>query len=275
MISFPNCKINLGLNIIRKRKDGYHDLETVFYPIDLKDIIEVVENSTGSPDHAVEFSTSGLQIPGDAGDNLCLKACSLLRYHFPGIPAIKMHLHKSIPMGAGLGGGSADGAFVLQLLNEKFSLSLTEKKLAELALQLGSDCSFFIVNRPCFASGRGEILEPINLDLSSYSFIIINPGIHIPTARAFSAINPSTPSHSIKKIITQDPGTWKSQLINDFEESVFIQFPELRDIKKELYKVGAIYSSMTGSGSSFFGIFPKNQFPVLELDRNYKIYHVI
>lgn len=275
MISFPNCKINLGLNIIHKRKDGYHDLETVFYPIDLKDIIEVIENSATSPNDAVEFSATGLQIPGEAKENLCLKACSLLRYHFPNIPAIKMHLHKSIPMGAGLGGGSADGAFVLKLLNEKFSLSLTEKKLEELALQLGSDCPFFILNRPVFASGRGEVMEPIELDLSSYSFVIINPGIHIHTGNAFSSINPSTPSHSIKKIITQDPKTWKSQLVNDFEAPAFLQFPELKAIKKELYRTGAVYSSMTGSGSSFFGIYPKNQIPILEVDERYNIYHIV
>ena len=263
MVVFPNCKINLGLNVLRKRDDGYHDLETVFYPIDLNDGLEIIADDT-SPGNAqdsilnVQFSKSGLAIDGNAEDNLCVKAYQLLRKDFPRLPSIKMHLHKSVPIGAGLGGGSADGAFALKLLNQKFRLGLTTPQLLQYALRLGTDCPFFIIDRPCFAMGRGEILEPMILDLSAFKFAIVNPGVHIGTAEIFSSIIPVVSSKSIKKIVQQPVQTWKKELRNDFETHVFRQYPAIGMIKDELYKVGAVYASMTGSGSTVYGLFEKD-----------------
>lgn len=257
MVVFPNCKINLGLNIIAKRSDGFHDLETVFYPIQIKDVLEIVQQQQETTD--VDFTSSGLPIEGDTCNNLCVKAYHLLKKDFPHLPAIKMHLHKSIPMGAGLGGGSADGAVTLKLLNTKFNLNLSTDHLINYALQLGSDCPFFILNQPCFAEGRGEKLQQINLDLSAYQFIIINPGIHVNTGRAFSQIKPMQPAKSVREIISQPIETWKAELINDFEEAVFKSHPEIKSIRENLYTQDAVYASMSGSGSTVFGIFPKEK----------------
>ena len=253
MVTFPNCKINLGLNIVGKRNDGYHDLETVFYPLQIKDAVEVIE------DESFHFSLSGLTFDGESENNLCVKAYQLLKKDFPSLATIKMHLHKAIPIGAGLGGGSADGAFTLKLLNKKFNLGLSEEQLIKYSLLLGSDCPFFIINKPCFATGRGEILEMIDLDLSNYKLLVVNPGIHINTAWAFSNIKPLTPKISVKEIIQQPIGRWKDELKNDFEEPAFEKHPEIKKIKEEMYNAGAIYSSMSGSGSSVFGIFEKKK----------------
>jgi 4-diphosphocytidyl-2-C-methyl-D-erythritol kinase len=258
MIVFPNCKINLGLNITAKRADGYHDLETVFYPVGWKEVLEIqnskfkIQNSGG-----VELTTTGLTVDGSSENNLCLKAYNLLKKDHPSLPAIQMHLHKTIPMGAGLGGGSADGAFTLKLLNKKFELNLSEAQLLDYALQLGSDCPFFILNKPCFAIGRGEMLSPVELDLSKYHFVIVHPGIHVSTADAFSKLVPKKPTVSVKEIVQQPIETWKGLLKNDFEEIVFAQHPEIAAIKNKLYDHGALYASMSGSGSAVFGIFNK------------------
>ncbi len=260
MVSFPNCKINLGLNIIQKRQDGYHDIETVFYPIKINDAVEIIKQpATGHQPSGLLFTGSGLPVVSDEENNLCIKAYHLLKKDFPQLPAIAMHLHKAIPIGAGLGGGSADGAFVLQLLNKKFQLGLSSTQLINYALQLGSDCPFFIINQPCFAQSRGEVLEKINLDLSAYKFLIINPNIHINTSEAFAQIKPRTPIKSIKTIIHQPIETWKAELINDFEEIVFDSHPLIKNIKQQLYQHGALYASMSGSGSTCFGIFPRSQ----------------
>ncbi len=255
MVVFPNCKINLGLNIIAKRPDRFHNLETIFYPIAINDVLEIVQQQNETTD--VEFTATGLQIDGDTSNNLCIKAYHLLKTDFPELPPVKMHLHKNIPMGAGLGGGSADGAFTLKLLNDKFQLALSNDQLINYALQLGSDCPFFISNQPCFAEGRGEKLQPIRLELSNYQFIIINPGIHVNTGWAFSQIQPKQPSKSINSIIQQPIETWKDELVNDFEEPVFKAHPQIKSIKENLYSQGAVYASMTGSGSTVFGIFKK------------------
>lgn len=249
MVLFPNCKINLGLNIVDKRNDGYHDLQTIFYPLQLKDAIEVIENSSA------QFSLSGLNIDGDNESNLCIKAYQLLKKDFPHLPEVQIHLHKAIPMGAGLGGGSADGAFTLKLLNKKFQLDLSEKQLIDYSLQLGSDCPFFIVNKPSYAIRRGEILEEIDLHLSDYKILLVHPGIHISTAWAFKNIIPQKPVRSVKEIIQQPIEAWKNDLKNDFEEPVFVKYPEIKKIKDELYNAEAIYSSMSGSGSAVYGIF--------------------
>ena len=254
MIVFPNCKINLGLHILRKREDGYHDLQTVFYPVPLTDALEIIPAPSGSD---VEFSLSGTPINAAAADNICVKAYELLKKDFPDLPAIKLHLHKLIPSGAGLGGGSADGAFTLQLLVRQFALPVTEQQLLEYAAKLGSDCAFFIKNKPCFASGRGEILEEITLDLSGYKMVIIHPGIHVPTGWAFGQLKPQEDRPSLKQIIAQPIETWRNDLTNDFEDAIFKKYPEIAAVKEQLYAAGAIYASMSGSGSSVYGLFSK------------------
>ncbi len=255
MILFPNCKINLGLHILNKREDGFHNLETVFYPVGLKDALEIIPSSHSN--NEIEFSSSGITIDGNTNDNICIKAYHLLKRDFPQLPSIKMHLHKAIPIGAGLGGGSADGVFTLQLLNTKFKLNLTIAQLINYTAQLGSDCPFFILNCPCYATGRGEILEAINLNLSSYKIVLINPVIHVDTGWAFSQLTPTLPQKSITVIIKQPIETWKAYLKNDFEEVVFKKYPVIKEIKEELYLSGAVYASMSGSGSSVYGIFDK------------------
>ena len=291
MVSFPHCKINLGLRILRKREDGYHDLESVFYPLPVEDVLEVISINDRSQDSGVRsrepiqqsgpdspltthhspswildtgtlrFNQTGLEIDGNPEDNLCTKAYYLLKKEFPLLPSIQMHLHKNIPMGAGLGGGSADAAFVLKQLNSTFNLNLTTEQLITYASQLGSDCPFFIIDKPCWATGRGELMEPLHLDLSAYSFMIVSPGLHISTSWAFSMIKTSDSSSSIKEIIQKPVITWKDELVNDFEAPVFNKHPEIKIIKEVLYQKGAIYASMTGSGSSVFALFPKNQLP--------------
>ena len=254
MIQFPNCKINLGLSILSKRADGYHELETVFYPISVSDALEIL------PTDNLTITQSGIAVPGDPAQNLCLKAYHLLKKDFPQLPAVQMHLHKNIPMGAGLGGGSSDGTAALIMLNQQFDLGLNEQQLIDYASQLGSDCPFFVYNKACHASGRGEILTPINLDLSNYQFLLVHPGVHIATAWAFQQLNPNTKSESIRSIIEKPITDWKNTLINDFETPVFKAEPTLSVIKDQLYQLGAIYASMSGSGSSLFGIFPKDHF---------------
>jgi 4-diphosphocytidyl-2-C-methyl-D-erythritol kinase len=270
MILFPNAKINLGLRVVRKREDGYHDIETVFYPIDgLRDALEIVRGTTDTP---VDFNITGLPVQGETHQNLCVKAYTLLKQDFPAIPSIQMHLHKTIPMGAGLGGGSADGAFTLRLLNQQFQLGLTQEQLIQYALQLGSDCPFFILNQPCFATGRGEIMKPLSLDLSAYQFVLVNPGIHVPTGWAFGQLQPAIPSISCEQIVTQDPSTWQDQLINDFETSVMSAYPEIRELKDTLYQHGAVYASMTGTGSTVYGIFKKETKITFSFPEHYFVY---
>lgn len=265
MVIFPNCKINLGLNIICKREDGYHDLETIFYPVSVKDALEVIQAKENS------FHLTGLPVIGSAENNLCVKAYHLLKKDFPALPPVSIHLHKVIPMGAGLGGGSADGAFMLQLLNKKFDLKLSAEKLMQYSLQLGSDCPFFIINTPCFATGRGENLTPINLDLSSYKIVIVNPGIHVSTKEAFSKLTPTPPLVSLQQLIELPIEEWKNRITNNFEKAVFQLFPGIESIKKEFYDKGALYASLTGSGSTVFGIFDKKSEVNFSLPRNYTL----
>lgn len=271
MLLFPNCKINLGLNITRKRVDGYHDLETVFYPVGLKDALELITAQDGGND--INFESSGLPVAGDPENNLCVKAYRLLKKDFPSLPGVQVHLLKAIPMGAGLGGGSADGAFMLRLLNERYALGLTSPQLASYALQLGSDCPFFIYNQPCFATGRGELLEPVSLDLSMYHIVLVNPGIHVSTAFAFANIQPKPPVTSIKDIIRLPVTDWKHALVNDFEKGVSAEYPAIASIKTTMYEHGAVYASMTGSGSTVFGLFPGSTRPMLPLQSTHKIYY--
>ena len=264
MVLFPNCKINLGLNIVRKRNDAFHDLETVFYPMKLYDALEIIPSQGNN-----NFSQSGIPINSDAANNLCVKAYELLKKDFPQIASIKMHLHKVIPVGGGLGGGSSDAAFTIRLLDQEFDLGLTTGKLIAYALELGSDCPFFIINEPCYAAGRGELLETIQLDLSAWKFVVVHPRIQVDTSLAYSQISPSPSTRSIKEIIQQPPETWKTELKNDFEPVIFKQHPAIKTIKEELYQSGAVYSSLSGSGSSVFGLFSKKQEMQLNFPPNY------
>ena len=257
MVLFPNCKINLGLNIVNKRNDGYHEIETVFYPVELKDAVEAVLCIDTELNTDIVFNSTGLEISGAESNNLCVKAYRLLKNDYPSMSPIFMHLHKVIPMGAGLGGGSADGACMLQLLNSLFDLNLSNLTLNKYALQLGSDCPFFLLNKPCFATGRGEHLQEINLNLSDYTIFLVYPDIHISTALAFSKIKPCAPKRSIQEIIQEPVTLWKGELWNDFEYGVLQTYPELALLKEQLYAQGAVYASMTGSGSTFYGLFKK------------------
>ena len=269
MVVFPNCKINLGLRILNKREDGYHNLETIFYPVPLKDALEIIPSGGTDP---IQFSSSGLIVGGDTETNICVKAYRLLKKDFPALASVKIHLHKSIPIGAGLGGGSADGAFTLQLLNKLLKLNLSKNQLIDYALQLGSDCPFFVLNTPCLATGRGEIMEPVDIDLSAYQLMIVNPCIHVNTGQAFSYLDRqkiNNHSVSLKEIIHQPVNTWQQLLINNFEEPLFNKYPLIKEIKETLYKMGASFAAMSGSGSTVYGLFDKNLQPVINFNRNF------
>ncbi len=264
MVAFPNAKINLGLYITGKRPDGYHNLETVFFPIALKDVLEIIESNE---DDQVSFSSSGLTVSGNTADNICVKAYHLLKKDFPSLPHIKMHLHKVIPMGAGMGGGSSDAAFTLMMLNKKFKLKIPQEQLLEYALTLGSDCPFFIINKPCLAKSRGEQLTAIPLSLAAFHILIVNPGIHVNTAMAFRELKMHSSATNLETEILKPINDWKTNIQNDFEVNVGDAHPEILAIKQKLYDSGAIYSSMSGSGSTVFGIFDnkiniENIFPV-------------
>ena len=251
MIFFPNAKLNLGLRVLRKRDDGYHDLETIFYPIAIRDALEIL------PSKELKLNTTGLKVNGDIESNLCIKAYRLLKKDHPHLPPVEIHLHKAIPIGAGLGGGSSDAAITLRLLNEKFELGLSTEELILAALELGSDCPFFIINEPCVARGRGEELQKIDLDLSKYSIVLINPGIHIDTGWAFSQVQvkPLKETFNLDEVVQKSPTHWNDFLKNDFEEIVAAVHPVIAEIKHILYDKGAVYASMTGSGSTVFGLF--------------------
>lgn len=252
MLCFPNCKINLGLCVTKKRDDGYHDLETVFYPLPFNDVLEII------PATQTTLHLSGIAVAGNTTDNLVWKAYTMLKNRFSDkVQPFDIYLHKVIPMGAGLGGGSANGAFMLNLLNDCCDLQLDNQALAEMALQLGSDCPFFIYNSPQFASGRGELMNATSIDLSAYSIQLICPEVHVSTRDAFGAIQPKAAPIDLRKLNEIPVAEWKTLVSNDFEIPVFAQHPVLSDIKMQLYNQGAIYASMSGSGSSIYGIFSK------------------
>lgn len=252
MITFPNAKINLGLNIVEKRPDGYHNLETVFYPVPVEDALEV--NIWNESTQKFRLHQAGLEIAGEAENNLVVKAYKLLDERF-NLPPVDIHLFKHIPSGAGLGGGSSDAAYMLKLLNEKFNLKLSDKNLEEYAARLGADCAFFIRNAPTYAEGIGNIFSPISLSLKGYQIVLVKPDIFVSTRDAFAQIKPHRQEIPLKEVIKQPIEEWKERMVNDFEESVFPQFPAIKEIKEKLYEAGAIYAAMTGSGSSVFGLF--------------------
>ena len=253
MITFPNAKINLGLNIVEKRPDGYHNLETIFYPINLQDALEVTRRENNGKEYTLHIS--GALLEGEPEDNLVVKAYKLLKKDYPGLLPVDIHMYKHIPAGAGLGGGSSDAACMIKLLNDKFSLGLSTERMEEYAVKLGADCSFFIRNKPVFATGIGNLFEPVELSLKGYHIILIKPDIFVSTRDAFAEIKPVRPAVSLKEIVKQPIETWKSSMKNDFEDSVFKKFPEIAAIKDELYDLGAVYAAMSGSGSSVYGIF--------------------
>lgn len=251
MVSFPPCKINLGLHIIRKRADGFHDLETCFYPVPWTDILEVI------PSDSLSFTSSGIAIPGNAEDNLCLKAYKLLKNDFDLAP-VNIHLHKIIPTGAGLGGGSSDAAHTIRLLNIVFKLNLTVDAMMNYAAKLGSDCAFFIQDKPMMGTGRGEILNELPLSLKGKFMVLVKPNVHVSTAEAYAGISPRQPETELQHILErQELSGWKAFLKNNFEESVFHKYPVIASVKENLYNQGGIYASMSGSGASVFGIFEK------------------
>ncbi len=263
MLSFPNAKINLGLNIISKRPDGYHNIESCFYPIPWCDALEIIESEE------LKFTTSGLEIPGTTESNLCLKAYHLVEKDYQ-IPPVHIHLHKVIPMGAGLGGGSSDGAFTLKVLNELFELGIDKNELQQMAGKLGSDCPFFIENKPTYVSGTGGDFQNIDINLSGKHIALKNPGIHIGTQEAYAGVTPKPSKKDIREIISNDISHWKTNLHNDFEDSIFPNHPQVEKLKKMLYDLKADYASMTGSGSTVYGIFEKKpvkieDFEVFEL----------
>ncbi len=248
MISFPNAKINIGLNVVSRRKDGYHNLETIFHPVQLSDALEFVQAKK------IELTNSGIKIGGSPEENLVFKAYKILVEDFP-IPPVKFHIHKNIPYGAGLGGGSSDGAFTLKMLNEYFNLQLSNEQLERYASRLGADCPFFVQNKPVFATGTGNKFQPVEMDLSSYKIIIVKPDISVNTVEAYREIIPSEPNYPLKKAINQPIEKWKELIINDFEKPVFRKYPQIEELKNQLYNLGATYSSMSGSGSAVYGIF--------------------
>ena len=248
MISFPTCKINLGLNILSKRKDGYHEINSLMVPLPVKDILEII------PSETFEFTHSGLTIPGEVKDNLIFKAYEIMKEEFD-LPPVKIHLYKNIPMGGGLGGGSSNGAFTLKTLNSLFNLNLNSAELQKRAAKLGSDCPFFIEDTPQIAKGRGECLTPFPIHLKGKHLLLVNDGTHISTADAYGRIQPKTPVHLLENILNSPIESWRNELVNDFEGPTLLKYPELAKIKEQLYKLGASYAAMTGSGSTMFGIF--------------------
>ncbi|MDR0510445.1 MAG: 4-(cytidine 5'-diphospho)-2-C-methyl-D-erythritol kinase [Rikenellaceae bacterium] len=251
MLLFPNCKINIGLNVLRRRPDGYHDIETLMFPVrGLCDSVELVR----SRGRGVEFGQSGLTVDCPVERNICVAAYELMRRQY-GIGGIKMHLHKAIPFGAGLGGGSADASFVLKGLSELFGLGLADETLERLAAELGSDTAFFVRNRPALCSGRGEIMAPFDAtELTDKYLIIIKPDVAVPTSEAYRALVPA-PASPLAETLNKSITSWRTELKNDFEPAIFARHPVLGKIKRQLYDMGALYASMSGSGAAIYGIF--------------------
>ncbi|MCD8202153.1 MAG: 4-(cytidine 5'-diphospho)-2-C-methyl-D-erythritol kinase [Prevotella sp.] len=256
MTEYPCAKINLGLNVVNKRTDGYHDLETVFYPVNITDVLSInVTDDKITTDFPCSLSMNGMKIEGNMQDNLVVKAYNLLKKRFPSLPNVNMVLTKNIPSQAGMGGGSSDGAFTISMLNKLFNLNMSVAEMQQLATSLGADCAFFINPVPSYATGIGENLEPVDVNLRNYNIAIVKPPIAISTKEAFSHVTPKRPAKCCRDIVMQPVETWKHELINDFEQSVMFSHPEIGEIKQKLYALGAVYAAMSGSGSALFAIF--------------------
>mgnify|MGYP003543443500 FL=1 len=255
MINFPIAKINLGLNVVSKRDDGYHNLETVFYPVPIKDALEVFPMEDGFPsDVRCDLKVTNLFIDGDEQKNLVVKAYNMIAQDYE-LPRVHVHLYKHIPTQAGMGGGSSNCAYMIRLLNEMFSLGMSDEKMIGYAARLGADCAFFIKAQPAYAEGIGEKLQPISIDLSGCKMLVVRPNITVSTKEAFSLITPQVPKKNCLDIVRQPIETWKDELVNDFERSVFAIHPEIGRLKEMMYEQGAVYAAMSGSGSSVFGLF--------------------
>jgi 4-diphosphocytidyl-2-C-methyl-D-erythritol kinase len=260
MITFPDCKINLGLNVVERRPDGYHNLETVFYPVPITDALEVQAMDELFPSAVdCDLKVTNLVIEADEQRNLVVRAYQLLKQDFPQLPRVHVHLYKNIPTQAGMGGGSSDCAFMLSLLNEQFALGLSKQQLIGYAARLGADCAFFILNEPAYAEGIGERLQPVDLRLQGMYLAVVRPDIPVSTKEAFSLIKPQRPAKNCRDIVMQPVETWREELKNDFEQSVFALHPEIALIKQQLYEQGAVYAAMSGSGSAVFGLFREPQ----------------
>lgn len=256
MTTFPIAKVNLGLNVVERRADGYHNLQTVFYPVPLKDALEVQPMDGLFPsDTDCDLKVTNIEIEGDEQRNLVVRAYKLLKRDFPQMPRIHAHLWKGIPTQAGMGGGSSDCAYMIRLLNDMFALQLTERQMVDYAVQLGADCPFFILSRPCYAEGIGELLTPVSLSLAGWYIGVVRPDIPVSTKEAFSRIRPHYPTKNCREVVMQPVACWRNELTNDFEESVFALYPEIARIKERLYDLGATYAAMSGSGSALFGLF--------------------
>ena len=266
MIAFANAKINIGLQVLNRREDGYHNLETVFYPLNIYDVVEVVEAAD------TRFIPSGIAIPGDGKENLCLRAYRLLAEAYQ-LPPVHIYLHKAIPIGAGLGGGSADAAFLLTVLNDLFTLGLTESERIGYARQLGADCAFFIRNKPVLATGIGDVFEDIQVDLSGYYLVLVKPSVHVSTAEAYGTVALHPDGRQLRTAINRPVEEWRETIYNDFEPGIFAAHPEIATIKEQLYHHGAVYASMSGSGSSVYGLFTK-QIKLAALESDHQVFYV-
>lgn len=248
MLTFPTSKINIGLQITEKRSDGYHNLLSCFYPVGWGDVLELI------PAETFTFSSSGLLIPGNLSQNLCVKAYNLLKADFD-LPPVNIHLHKLVPIGAGLGGGSADAAFTLKLLNERFLLNLNSSQLEDYARQLGSDCAFFVQNKPMYCREKGDVFDEITVGIAGYTIVLVYPNLAISTAEAYAGVQPRLPETPLWKLLQLPVEEWRNWVHNDFEDSLFPRYPVLQEVKEKLYNLGAVYASMSGSGSTIYGIF--------------------
>ncbi len=255
MITFPIAKINLGLNVVEKRADGYHNLQTVFFPVPLLDALDVQEMGTEFPSqYDCDLKVSNIHIDGDEQRNLVVRAYNLLKQDFPDMPRVHAHLYKGIPTQAGMGGGSSDCGFMITLLNKMFNLGLSDEQMIQYAARLGADCAFFILNKPCYAEGIGEKLQPIQLSLSGWYLSLVRPDIPVSTREAFALIKPHYPEFNCKEVVQLPVEEWRGKLTNDFEDSVFAVHPELGAVKDRLYQLGATYAAMSGSGSTLFAL---------------------
>ena len=255
MLTKPIAKINLGLNVVEKRPDGYHNLETVFYPMQIEDALEVYPMDPEFPsEYDCDLKVTNITIDGDEQRNLVVRAYNLLKADFPTLPRIHAHLYKGIPTQAGMGGGSSDCGFMITLLNQMFNLGLTDQQMIDYAARLGADCAFFILNRPCYAEGIGEKLQPIDLDLKGWYLSLVRPDIPVSTREAFALIKPHHPEVNCREVVKQPVESWRGALVNDFEGSVFAVHPELGAVKDRLYELGATYAAMSGSGSTLFAL---------------------
>lgn len=253
MTEHPNCKINIGLNIVSKRTDGYHNLESVFYPIPISDTLEIVKADTFS------FEQDGIALDCQGNENLCVKAYRMMQKDFPQIGPVAIRLTKNIPSGAGMGGGSSDAAFTIKMLNSLFQLGLQTEQLQGYAARIGADCAFFIENKPVFASQKGDVFQDITLDFSGYRLLLVKPEVGVSTSEAYKNIVPAPAPFDLRKLGSTPMEEWKQLVTNDFEKSVFEKLPVLREIKERMYQGGAVYAAMSGSGSTIYGFFAKDQ----------------